>query len=143
MNQNEIITRMKERGLRITPQRYAVYANLLSRHDHPTVEEILREINQELPIASKASVYSALTILREVGLVEEVLLDEGVTRYDGRVTPHHHCICEQCRAITDLDWEMFSNLQCDSLPQGFQFKTYQVTVKGLCHSCQQQQMRTK
>jgi Fe2+ or Zn2+ uptake regulation protein len=141
MNQSEITTRMKEKGLRITPQRYAVYANLLSRHDHPTVEDILGEINKELPIASKASVYSALTVLREEGLVEEVLLDEGVTRYDARVTPHHHCICQNCRAIEDLDWEvfsnMFSNIPRESLPQGFQFQTYQVTVKGLCRSCRQ------
>ena len=136
MNQREITTRMKEKGLRITPQRYAVYANLLSRHDHPTVEDILIEINKELPIASKASVYSALTVLREIGLVDEVLLDEGVTRYDGRVTPHHHCICQRCGAIADLDWEIFGDILRQPLPQGFQFQTYQVTVKGLCRSCQ-------
>ncbi|WRH65732.1 MAG: transcriptional repressor [Planktothrix sp. GU0601_MAG3] len=53
---------MKQKGLRITPQRFAVYANLLSRYDHPTVDDILTEINRELPIASKASVYSALTV---------------------------------------------------------------------------------
>jgi Fe2+ or Zn2+ uptake regulation protein len=136
MNQREITARMKEKGLRITPQRYAVYANLLSRHDHPTVEDILSEINKELPIASKASVYSALTVLRGVGLVDEVLLDEGVTRYDGRVTPHHHCICNRCGTIADLDWEVFGNILRQPLPQGFQFQTYQVTVKGLCRSCQ-------
>ena len=43
---------MKDKKLRITPQRFAVYANLLSREDHPTVEEIMSEVNQNLPLVS-------------------------------------------------------------------------------------------
>ena len=126
---------MKAKGLRITPQRFAVYGNLLQREDHPTVEEILVEINRTLPIASKASVYSALTVLRKVNLVREVLLDEGVTRYDANVKPHHHFVCRQCGAIRDLDWEIFANLSQTQLPQGFWADSYEVTVKGVCDRC--------
>lgn len=126
---------MKAEGLRITPQRFAVYANLLGRRDHPTVEDILGDINRELPIASKASVYSALTVLREVGLVREVLLDEGVTRYDAKTEPHHHFVCQHCGAITDLDWELFENMSQFQLPRRFQANTYEITVKGTCDRC--------
>jgi len=111
----QISQQMKQKGLRITPQRFAVYANLLSRDDHPTVDDILTEINREIPIASKASVYSALTVLRSVGLVREVLLDEGVTRYDAKVEPHHHFVCECCGQIQDLEWNVFQNLQINPL----------------------------
>lgn len=127
---------MKTKGLRITPQRYAVYANLLARCDHPTVEQILNEVNQDLPIASKASVYSALTVLREVGLVREVLLDEGITRYDGRTDPHHHFICLNCGGIFDLEWDTFQDLPMKQLPKGLKGKCYEVTVKGQCDRCQ-------
>ncbi len=69
MNNNYTATnikrKMQSQGLRITPQRLAVYANLLSRSDHPTVEEILSEINRKLLIYSKAIIYSALTVLRK------------------------------------------------------------------------------
>lgn len=126
---------MKAKGLRITPQRFAVYANLLSRCDHPTVEQILTDVNSELPISSKASIYSALTVLREVGLVREVLLDEGITRYDAKVAPHHHFVCENCGAIVDLDWETFENVQLTKLPQGLRGTTYEMTVKGTCDRC--------
>ncbi len=131
----EITQEMKHKGLRITPQRFAVYANLLSRCDHPTVDEILTDINRDIPIASKASVYSALTVLREVGLVREVLLDEGVTRYDAKVEPHHHFVCEGCGQIRDLAWEVFQNLQINTLPSGFQVNAYEITVKGRCDRC--------
>ena len=114
-----IKAQMKAKGLRITPQRFAVYANLLHRQDHPTVEAMLADINGELPIASKASVYSALTVLREVGLVREILLEEGITRYDARVSPHHHFICQSCGAIADLDWDALGELP----------------IKGKCDRC--------
>jgi len=132
---NLIQQRIKEKGLRITPQRYAVYANLLARCDHPTVEQILIEVNQDLPIASKASVYSALTVLREVGLVREILLDEGITRYDGRIDPHHHFVCVNCGSILDLEWDNFKDLPLQNLPTGIKGTSYEITVKGTCDKC--------
>ncbi|MGK7918604.1 MAG: Fur family transcriptional regulator [Trichodesmium sp.] len=136
MNSNysgtEIKRKMQSKGLRITPQRFAVYANLLSRSDHPTVEDILSEVNRDLPISSKATIYSALSVLREVDLVKEVLLEEGVTRYDANVQPHHHFCCQNCGAIIDIDWETFSNLQLDKLPSGLDATSYEVIVKGKC-----------
>ncbi|KKD34600.1 MAG: Fur family transcriptional regulator [Limnoraphis robusta] len=131
----EIEERMRARGLRITPQRFAVYANLLSRFDHPTVEEILVDVNRDLPISSKATVYSALSVLREVGLVREVLLEEGVTRYDAKVEAHHHFCCQTCGVIQDIDWETFSNLPLDRLPEGIRVENYEVIIKGECDRC--------
>ena len=131
----EITEQMKAKGLRITPQRFAVYANLLSRRDHPTVDDILTEINSDLPIASKASVYSALTVLREVGLVREVLLDEGVTRYDAKVEAHHHFVCDGCGQIEDVDWQVFGDLQVTQLPAGYQVNAYEITIRGCCDRC--------
>jgi Fe2+ or Zn2+ uptake regulation protein len=129
---------LKSKKLRITPQRFAVYANLISRGDHPTVEQILEDINKELPISSKASVYSALAVLRSCGLVREVLLEEGVTRFDAKVEPHHHFICENCGLISDLDWQTFADLGQNPLNSKLQIKTYEVIVRGICQNCQEQ-----
>jgi len=134
--QNLIQEKMKAKGLRITPQRYAVYANLLSRCDHPTVEQILEQINQDLPIASKASVYTALSVLRQVGLVREILLDEGKTRYDGRTDAHHHFVCLNCGSILDVEWDYFQDFPLPKLPQGLTSTSYEITVKGCCNNCQ-------
>ncbi|MBV5261144.1 transcriptional repressor [Synechococcus moorigangaii CMS01] len=131
----EIRNTMKREGLRITPQRFAVYANLLGRTDHPTVEQILEDVNADLPIASKASVYSALTVLREVNLVREVLLDEGVTRYDANVNPHHHFVCRGCGAIQDLPWQAFNCFDLGQFSTEIVPESYEVTVKGLCAAC--------
>lgn len=133
---SQIRDRMKAEGLRITPQRFAVYNSLLSRTDHPTVDQILDTINDEIPIASKASVYSALNILREVGLVREVLLEAGVTRYDANVSSHHHFVCQGCGAIADIPWDVLSDrLDLSKIPAPLHATSYEVTVKGLCADC--------
>ncbi len=131
-----IVKVLKEKGLRVTPQRYAVYANLLSRTDHPTVEHLLQDLNQDVPMSSQATVYSSLQALRDVGLVREVLLEEGVSRYDANVGPHHHFRCRHCGEIEDIPWNCFQELSLNSLRPGLTAKTYEVTVSGLCDCCQ-------
>lgn len=133
--QAAIAQSLRAKGLKVTPQRFAVYANLLSRADHPTVEQLLNDLNHDFPISSQATVYSSLQALRQVGLVREVLLEEGMLRYDANVLPHHHFRCEQCGAIADIPWEAFQGLQLDSLPGQFRPERYEVTVYGRCDCC--------
>jgi Fur family peroxide stress response transcriptional regulator len=130
-----IVQTLKSKGLRITPQRFAVYANLLSRTDHPTVEQILTDLNQDFPVSSQATIYSSLQVLQEVGLVREVLLESGVARYDANTQPHHHFYCRQCSAIEDIAWDIFQPLQFQNLRHGLQVEAYEVKVEGLCDRC--------
>lgn len=134
-NASNIVRQLQAKGLRVTPQRAAVYANLLARDDHPTVEEILSDLNSNLPVSSKATVYTALSALREVGLVREVLLEEGITRYDANTKQHHHFRCRTCGVIEDLSWETFQAPQLSHVRSGLQVDTYEVTVHGLCDRC--------
>ncbi|MBD0268297.1 MAG: transcriptional repressor [Cyanobacteria bacterium Co-bin8] len=131
-----IVQALKLKGLRVTPQRYAVYANLLSRCDHPTVEQLVVDLNKNFPVSSQATVYSSLKALQEAGLIREVLLEEGVSRYDANVQPHHHFRCQQCGHIEDIDWAAFPPLALNCLRPGLQPERYEVTVHGLCDPCQ-------
>ena len=130
-----VVRALKSKGLRATPQRCAVYANLLARCDHPTVEEILVDLNQTLPVSSRATVYSSLQALRDVGLVREVLLEEGVARFDANVGPHHHFRCDRCGRIEDIPWEALTVGGLDSLRSGLSVAAYEVTVRGICDCC--------
>jgi Fur family transcriptional regulator, peroxide stress response regulator len=131
-----VVERLKVKGLRVTPQRCAVYANLLGRTDHPTVEQLLRDLNQSFPISSQATVYSSLQALQNAGLVREVLLDEGVSRYDANVMPHHHFRCGSCGSIEDIDWSALPPLSLGGLRPGLKVEGYEVTVHGTCERCQ-------
>ncbi|HIK14333.1 MAG TPA: transcriptional repressor [Leptolyngbyaceae cyanobacterium M33_DOE_097] len=133
---NEIVQTLKSKKLRVTPQRYAVYANLLARHDHPTVEQLHTDLNKEVPTSSQATIYAALQALREVGLVREVLLEEGVSRYDANIGLHHHFLCTHCGAIEDVDWEAVQRVDFNKLRTGLKAEKYEVTIKGVCDRCQ-------
>lgn len=136
LSADNIVGLLKSQGLRVTPQRFAVYTNLLKRTDHPTVEQLLLDLNQSGPVSSQATVYNSLQALREVGLVREVLLEQGVVRYDANVEPHHHFRCHQCGHIEDIPWQVFRNLSDTSLRPGLQPDRYEVTVTGICDRCQ-------
>lgn len=132
---NAVVETLKGKGLRVTPQRCAVYANLLSRTDHPTVEQLLRDLNESFPISSQATVYSSLQALQDAGLVREVLLEEGVSRYDANTTPHHHFRCRTCGSIEDIGWAALPPLSLAGLRPGLKAEGYEVTVHGVCDRC--------
>jgi Fur family transcriptional regulator, peroxide stress response regulator len=132
---NEIVQILKSKGLRVTPQRFAVYANLLAREDHPTVEQILAELNKDAPTSSQATIYAAIQALREVGLVREVLLEEGIRRYDANISQHHHFRCTCCGAIEDISWNAFGSIDLNKLRPGLKPQRYEVTVQGICERC--------
>ncbi|NJM58006.1 MAG: transcriptional repressor [Synechococcales cyanobacterium RU_4_20] len=132
---DNVVRILKAQGLRVTPQRFAVYSNLLDRQDHPTAEQILSDLNRDAPTSSQATVYSSLQALRDVGLVREVLLEEGVCRYDANVSPHHHFRCRCCGAIEDIAWEKFQCIDLQRLRPGLQVEDYEVTVHGMCDRC--------
>ena len=130
-----IVQTLKRKQLRVTPQRFAVYANLLERQDHPTVEQLHSDLNRDAPTSSQATIYAALQALRQAGLVREVLLEEGVSRYDANVAPHHHFHCTACHAIEDIPWEAFQGVDLTNLRVGLKAKRYEVTVTGICDRC--------
>lgn len=102
---DKIIRILKSKRLRATPQRYAIYSNLLSRRYHPAAEQILTSLNEYRLTSYQAKIYSSLQALKEAGLVREVLLEESVYRYDGNVIPHHHFYSNKCGYIEDVAWE--------------------------------------
>lgn len=130
-----IIKTLKSKGLRVTPQRFSIYANLLARTDHPTAETLLQELNQDAPTLSQATVYLSLKTLRDVGLIREVLLEEGVCRYDANVAPHHHFCCNHCGEIEDIPWDALKDIRVTNLRSGLQVDRYEVTVYGQCDRC--------
>jgi Fur family peroxide stress response transcriptional regulator len=132
---DQIVKTLKSKGLRVTPQRFAVYANLLSRSDHPTADDILRDLNKEAPTSSQATVYSSLQALRDVDLIREVLLEEGVCRYDANVDPHHHFRCKVCSTIKDIPWQQIGQVDLSGLSPSWQVDGYEVTVHGVCDRC--------
>jgi Fe2+ or Zn2+ uptake regulation protein len=133
----DLVQRLRQCGIAVTPQRLAVMASLQNRLDHPSAEHIYQEVRRQLPTISFNTVYKALEVLCQKGLVTKVNPLHEVARYDGLTKHHAHLICRQCHHIIDLDWEAdaFSGL-APAERHGFQLDYPSLTFWGLCPQCQ-------
>lgn len=133
---NNISTIFREKKLKLTPQRIAVYKYLQSTKQHPTAEIIYKALQPEYPTMSLATVYKALKTLVEVNLVQELNVGEGNFRYDGNTCPHSHIQCLNCGRVDDVEGVCFSELN-DKVKDYTKYEvlTNQVYFYGICESC--------
>lgn len=98
----EFSSLMRKRGLRITPQKRAIYAALLNRCDHPRVEDLYETLRNTFPSMSLATVYDNLRRFVALGIVRELYLQDGVARYDANMDHHHHVFDTATGLISDI-----------------------------------------
>ena len=76
--------------LRFTRQRRVVYDALLGATDHPSAADVFLRAKSALPSISLATVYNCLETLAEHGLVRQVNLDRGASRFCANTRHHGH-----------------------------------------------------
>lgn len=133
---NNLTEIFKEKKLKLTPQRIAVYKYLKSTKEHPSAETIYKALQPEYPTMSLATVYKALKTLVEVGLVQELNVGEGNFRYDGMVCPHSHIQCLSCGRVDDIEGFCLTDLNAEIKQHtDYEVLTNQVYFYGLCGDC--------
>jgi len=133
---NNISSIFREKKLKLTPQRIAVYRYLQGTKEHPSAEIIYKALQPEYPTMSLATVYKALKTLVEVGLVQEINVGEGNFRYDGNVCAHPHIQCVNCGKVDDVENVCFNDLNDKIRPYTkYEVLTNQVYFYGLCENC--------
>ena len=79
--ENALNERLAHSGLRVTPQRQKVHEVLMDKMDHPTADMVFMRAKSKMPEISMATVYNCLDALVQCGMVRQVTLDRGATRY--------------------------------------------------------------
>ena len=110
MDTNYIINFFREKGFKVTSQRLAICAFILSRKDHPTADQIYHELRTEYPTISLGTVYKTLLLLKELGLIQELGFKEGSVRYDPDMEVHVNMVCSKCGKISDYKSENVEKL---------------------------------
>ncbi|NDJ27341.1 peroxide-responsive transcriptional repressor PerR [Campylobacter sp. MIT 19-121] len=100
----ELVQLLKNHDLKATPQRLCVL-KILKRHEHPNIDELYKQVREEYPSISLATVYKNLNTLQEQGLVVEVNVPNQKTYYDIYEEPHIHLVCSRCGHIDDLNFK--------------------------------------
>ena len=119
---------------RLTRQRREVYEVLKEQRDHPTATEVFIRAKTRVPGISLATVYNCLETLTHSGLVKQVNLDRGPSRYCPNLKEHGHFHCEGCGTITDVDLSDAPEAVLD-LPRGTAVHRMEISLRGLCPKC--------
>lgn len=135
---DQMLSRLKERDFRITPQRLAVLRILAVSREHPSVDKIYEQVKVDFPTTSLATVYKTITLLKELGEVLELGFPDGSNRYDGnQPQPHPHMVCVGCKKIMDPDLRSLAQLTKEAVQKtGFRIVSHRLDFFGLCPECQ-------
>lgn len=128
-----------EAGYRRGGARTAVVEALARHSCAVTALELEEELRRRRVRVGRASVYRALEVLEELGLVQRLEAARGVAGYE-RVDPgghhHHHAICRRCgrmEPFEDRALERAIGQVSDQVP--FQVAEHEVVLRGLCERC--------
>lgn len=134
----QMLSKLREQKFRITPQRLAVLKILALSEDHPSVEEIHKQVIKDFPRTSLATVYKTITLLKKMNEVLELEFSDIGNRYDGvKPFPHPHVICTGCGAIMDPDLDLISNISNEMAKNtGYYITDHRLDFFGLCPECQ-------
>jgi Fur family transcriptional regulator, peroxide stress response regulator len=101
MKAEEISSKLFEKGLKVTPQRIAVFEAIIKLNNHPTAENIIEYIRKNHPNISVATVYKVLDALVSSKLIIKVKTEKDIMRYDAIMESHHHIYCSDSDRIED------------------------------------------
>lgn len=132
---------LRSKGLKVTPQRIAILNMLMSTKEHPTAEAIFKALEPTNPTMSLATVYKTLDSFTEIGLIQELSIDNESVHYDYTTEFHPHIICRKCGHVFDLDIDVSNEI--DSILDKVSSETEYAVDKeqlffyGVCESCKE------
>jgi Fe2+ or Zn2+ uptake regulation protein len=127
---------LRQRGLRVTPQRLAVL-RAVSDVPHVTADHVADTVRGEIGSISVQAVYDALAVLTEKGLLRRIQPAGSPARYEGRVGDnHHHLICRVCERMVDVDCAV-GDPPCLTAVEdfGYEIDEAEVIYWGRCPAC--------
>ena len=139
MNPEGYNTKLKKRGLKVTPQRLAVLEAVDVLHDHPTADDVIRFIRNKYPNIATGTVYKTLETLVKKDIIRRVKTDRGPLRYDAVRDVHHHLYCAVSERIEDYFDEELNKILEDYFTRkkikGFDIDEIRLQIIGRFPEC--------
>jgi Fur family transcriptional regulator, peroxide stress response regulator len=126
----------RRNGLKITPQRMAVYKTLVESKEHPSAEMVWGNVRRLFPGISLDTVNRTLLTLADIGSAFIVEGSGDVRRYDGELDNHQHFKCIKCKKVFDFHYEPFDDIKMPaSITAKFKILRKTVYLEGICEAC--------
>lgn len=125
-----------EKGLKITPQRTAIFDELVKATDHPTADAIYKRVRKTLSNISFDTVYRTLLLFTETGIISLVEGTGEQRRFEPNLNQHHHFRCTKCDTIYDFENDAYDNIAVPvEVQRHGDIVTKRVVLEGICSKC--------
>jgi Fur family peroxide stress response transcriptional regulator len=130
------IDRCRQEGLKVTPQRIAIYQILMESRDHPSADTVYRKMAAAHPTVSFDTVNRTLLTFAELGVIDTVETYSVSRRFDTVTSPHHHVHCVKCGHIADfIDTELDAVKVPERIAREFNVIGQRMVVSCICPDC--------
>jgi Fur family transcriptional regulator, ferric uptake regulator len=129
---------LKRKGLKLTPERRALFDEIFARHQHFEADDLLFRLKTKNKKISRATIYRTLELMVDSGVVGRVRIGETGYRYERmRAGDHHdHLICTQCGRVVEFREPRIESLQDDICERyGFVLISHSHQLHGICRRC--------
>lgn len=132
----DVLDQLRSRGLRMTPQRRAIVAEVMRTQGHISPSAIARKVQGEMPGVNASTVYRTLTLLEEVGVLSHSHLETGAEYHRTEEAEHVHLMCGRCGKDDPLSLEEAHALQqLIRRHHGFEADLTHFAITGRCARC--------
>jgi len=131
-----IIKKMREKGLKLTPQRIAIIEVLVDKtHLHPGASLIYQEAMKKVRSLSLSTVYSTLNEFSRHGIIKMLEFDKMENRYEGNIIEHINLVCKGCNKIMDYKVPVSIDLKEVAKKARFWVTDTRLEYYGYCQEC--------
>jgi Fe2+ or Zn2+ uptake regulation protein len=142
MMKESMIKKMREKGLRFTPQRLAVIDVLIEKNPvHPSARAIYDEARPRTKGLSLSTVYLTLNELSKHGIIRTLEFDKMENRYEGSLIDHINLICKKCHGITDYRIPVVIDSREVTRKTKFRVTDTRLEYYGYCEKCRKKLSR--
>ena len=128
----------RQNNLSITPQRVAIYKELVASTDHPAAVTIFNKVRAYFSNISLDTVNRTLLKFQEIGLAKVVESSGHPKSFDPNLKPHHHFRCVRCGRIFDFEDDTYDALELpDAIKEKFIVLDKIVHLEGICDACRE------
>jgi Fur family transcriptional regulator, ferric uptake regulator len=134
--EQDIREKFRSSGYTLTSQRRAVLEALKEARGHPSAEDIYLIVKKKNPRVALGTVYQALSVLEEIGVVGSKHWSESPTRYDLNVEPHLDIRCARCGEVSEIPGVRLGELE-EHIRNNTPYEVTRATlvIEGLCPAC--------
>ncbi len=126
-------------GRRLTSQRRLIFDLLQESDDHLDAEMVYDRARARDAGISLATVYRALALLKEMGLIEEHRLGKEHGHYEAmREKPHYHFTCLSCGKVLEFEAPLVKQIERElGEREGVRIVNTHLHMSGLCAQCKE------